>query len=328
MRFADFQALRAKLRAARPDAIDCAETNLYASLARLIPPASSAPTRIVHRCHLAADWAQCFGLPPAISGRALVSCGVRDSLTLLFRYYAATKARLWLPADNYPVYGELARAEGLPAAEFPTLPVPLWPDDRSGAPPEVLVVTNPLKPLGRWLGAEDIAALTAWLAASPSRRLLLDTVYTFGLRFHPATLQLLATGQTILLHSLTKGWLHPRLFGIALVPEGDASALAPLFRAHPPSQANLARARELLHGFRAMPDAVGAEIAVARSRLHTMMPAGVRHFASADAAGYFTPVWGHWSELLKDANILGLPASVFGSSRDDVTILSNLGFCE
>jgi histidinol-phosphate/aromatic aminotransferase/cobyric acid decarboxylase-like protein len=255
-----------------------------------------------------------------------VSSGVRDSLTRLFRYYAGPKARLWLPADNYPVYGELARAAGLTAQEFLTMPAPVWPDAKPQAAVEVLVLTNPVKPLGRWLTREDVTALTAWLAASPSRRLLLDVVYTFDLRFHPTTLQLVATGQTILLHSLTKGWLHPRLFGIALVPESDAKALAPTFRAQPPPQPSLARARELLSCYPEMPVAVGTEIAASRTRLRAAVPVGVCGPTSADVTGYFTPVMGRWSDLLKEANVLGLPAPVFGSSREDITILSSLNF--
>lgn len=326
MNFTEFQVMREKIRIERPGVIDCAATNLYSALARLFSPTSAAPNHTVHRCDLAAEWVQCFGFLPEVAGCAFVSSGVRDSLTLLFRYYAETKARLWLPADNYPVYGELARAAGIAAQEFLTLPAPVWPDAKPGTAIEVLVLTNPVKPLGRWLTMEDVAVLTAWLAASPNRRLLLDAVYTFDPRFHPTTLQLVATGQTILLHSLTKGWLHPRLFGIALVPESDARVLAPIFRAQPPPQPSLARARELLSCYRKTPVAVGAEIAAARTRLRSALAGGACGLTSADVTGYFTPVVGGWSDLLEEANVLGIPASVFGSSHEDITILSSLNF--
>ena len=79
-------------------------------------------------------------------------------------------------------------------------------------------IGNPLKPLARWLSPSDVTALTAWLGINPRRRLLLDIVCTFGTRFHPTTHRLLARQQTILLHSLTKGWLHPRLFGSRSCP--------------------------------------------------------------------------------------------------------------
>jgi histidinol-phosphate/aromatic aminotransferase/cobyric acid decarboxylase-like protein len=326
MNFTEFQTLSQKIRSERPGVLDCSATNLYSALARLIPPVSATPKHAVHRCHLAAEWAQCFGFSPNVAGCALVSSGVRDSLALLFRYYAETRTRLWLPADNYPVYGELARAAGLAVQEFITLPAPVWPDAKPGVSNEVLVLTNPVKPLGRWLTAEDVAVLTAWLAASPNRRLLLDAVYTFDLRFHATTLQLVATGQAILLHSLTKGWLHPRLFGITLVPRSDARTFGPIFRAHPPSQPSLARAREFLSDFQEMPAAVGTEIAASRTHLLSTVPTGVCGLISSGLTGYFTPVLGPWSDLLEEANVLGIPASVFGSSRQDITILSSLNF--
>ncbi|MEO8351704.1 MAG: aspartate aminotransferase, partial [Chthoniobacteraceae bacterium] len=277
-------------------------------------------------CHLATEWTARFGLPPELSSRALISCGVRDSLALLFRHYAREGARLWLPADTYPVYGELARAAGLVPLEFLTLPEPAWPTSPPLPVAELLVVTNPLKPLGRWLSPGDVAALTAWLGMSPRRRLLLDAVYTFETRFHPTTLQLLATQQTILLHSLTKGWLDPRLFGVALVAECDAAALTPAFRTQPPPQSNLARARELMAQHCGMPVTISRELDAARSRLLASISQHLTSLATADAPGYFTPVAGRWQDILDGSKALGLPATVFGSQREDITILSSLSF--
>ena len=326
MNFVQFQQFREKLLRERPDVVDCAATNLYAALARLIPPATTMPTHTVHRCHLATEWAARFDLPPELASRALISCGVRDSLALLFQHYAREGAQLWLPADTYPVYGELARAAGLIPHEFVTLPEPAWPNSQSIPEAELLVVTNPLKPLGRWLSPRDVAALTAWLGMNPRRRLLLDAVYTFETRFHPTTLQLLATQQTILLHSLTKGWLHPRLFGVALVPECDAAALAPVFRTQPPPQSNLARARELMARHAEMPATISRELDSARSRLLASVPQHLSPLPAADAPGYFTPVAGRWQNILEVSNVLGLPATVFGSRCENITILSSLSF--
>ncbi len=326
MNFSDFQRFRERILRERSNVLDCAATNLYASLARLIPPATPTPEHTVHRCHLATEWGHHFGFSPETSRLAFVSSGARDSLSRLFRYYKSTNTCLWLPADNYPVYGELARTAGFTPCEFPTIPTPVWPNSAPATGPELLVVTNPLKPLGRWLTQSDVATLKVWLTASPQRRLILDVVYTFDRQFHATTLELIATGQTILLHSLTKGWLHPRLFGVALVPAIDAKALADSFRTQPPSQSNLARARELLSSHAEMPIVVANEIAAARERLHSALPIMSPALSSLDAASYFTPVSGHWSDLIETHNILGIPASVFGSSRDDITILSSLNF--
>ena len=174
MNFAEFLEFRAHVLCESRDVLDCAETNLYRTLARLVPPAHPPLDGTIHRCHLAAEWSERFGIPTA-ARRALCSSGVRDSLEILFRHYAAQGAKLWLPFDNYPVYGELASAAGLTPNLFPTIPEPCWPADPPSAvprsaTPELLVVTNPLKPLGRWLDARDEDALLAWLAASSRRR--------------------------------------------------------------------------------------------------------------------------------------------------------------
>jgi hypothetical protein len=326
MTFKDFQQVREQILRERPGVLDCAQTNLYRTLARVIPPAAPACDRTEHRCHLAESWVEYFGFPPETARRALVSCGVRHSLALLFQHYATQGAQLWLPEDNYPVYGELARAAGLAPRTFPTMPEPRWPAAAAGITPELLVVTNPLKPLGRWLDAEDVSALTVWLTASPRRRLLLDTVYTFETRFHASTLELWSTAQTLLLHSLTKGWLSPRIFGVALVPEHDAGALTPVFREQPPGQANLSRARELLCGHPGLPATVARELASARQRLLSVLPDQCSSVTRVDGHGYFHAVAGNWSDLLETTNLLGLPATVFGSAQEEITILSSLNF--
>ncbi|HEX2751091.1 MAG TPA: aminotransferase class I/II-fold pyridoxal phosphate-dependent enzyme [Verrucomicrobiales bacterium] len=327
MNFADFQKFRDGLLKERQDIIDCAETNLYRTLARLTPPPAAPAQGTVHRCHLASEWVERFGFAPETSRRALISCGVRDSLARIFRHFAGEGAALWIPADNYPVYGELARAAGLTFREFVTLPAPVWPDAPPVAGPELLLLTNPLKPCGRYLTPEEIDALKRWLAARDSRRLLVDAVYTFDTAFHSGTLDLLESGQTILLHSLTKGWLHPRLFGIALVPAADAALLTPAFRADPPSQENLARARDLMGPHASMPAAVARELESGMLRLREKLPVSLPAAPLRNAPGYFLTIERNWKELLEIHRILGLPASVFGSSREDVTILSSLTFC-
>jgi hypothetical protein len=327
MNFTAFQDYRENLLRERRDVIDGAETNLYRTLSRLIPAPTPPPASTVHRCHLASEWVECFGFPPDTSRCALISCGVRDSLARLFRHFAGANAVLWLPADNYPVYGELARAAGLVFGEFPTLPEPVWPKSPPVAGPELLLITNPLKPSGRFLTTGEVKSLKQWLAGSPSRRLLVDAVYTFGTRFHATTLELLETGQTMLLHSLTKGWLHPRLFGIALVPEPDAAALTPAFRAEPPAQESLARARVLMSTHAAMPAAVAGELQTGMERFRQAMPFLLPSPHPLHVPGYFLTVARPWRELLEEHRLLGLPATVFGSGREDITILSSLTYC-
>lgn len=319
MKYAELEAFRAATRAARPDVLDCAETNLYRALARLAVPETPPPEQKVHRCHLAAEWADCFGVP-ALAPRALVSSGVRDGLATLFAHHAAAGASIWLPEDNYPVYAELAIAAGLSFRVFPTLPEPSWPTAADG--PELLLVTNPMKPRGRFLDGADVDALLAWLASSPKRRLLLDAVYTLSRSLPESTRRLVDAGQTVLLHSVTKGWLSPRVFGVVVVPEADG-ALKQVFGARPPSQASLTRARSMFGTHCTTPHQVERALEAARARLLAALPAGLP-LLRCDAPGYFTPVQMPHPALL-ELGIAGIPASVFGSTRTDLTILSSLG---
>jgi histidinol-phosphate/aromatic aminotransferase/cobyric acid decarboxylase-like protein len=325
MNFPDFQDRRRALLHQRPQLVDAAETNLYRSLHTLIPPKAPPASARVHRCHLAAQWLELYGLPSDASRRALVTCGVRDSLATIFTHCATKGCRLWLPEDCYPVYHALASDAGLATCTFCTLPEPVWPDDAPGEGDEMLVVSNPLKPRGRWLSAADVEALRRWLAASARRRIILDVVYSLGVTFHPTIGALLETDQVILLHSLTKGWLHPRLFGIALLPEQDATIWMPLFRAKTTPEESLASARQLLSEHANMPARVAIALEAAGQRMGLMLPDIIAKSLPVDAPGYFFPVTVSWQELLNQG-VLGLPASTFGSKNEGITIVSSLSF--
>ena len=319
----EFQALRAARLAERPELLDLADTNLYAALRRLGAPAAARETSHIHRCHLASAWLAHFGLDPALGERAMVTGGVRDALATLFTHAEREGAQVWLPDDNYPVYRVLAEAAGLRPLTFPTIPAPVFPSAPPAGRSEYLLLTHPLKPLGRWLAEAEVDDLIAWSHADTGRRIVVDAVYTFGPRFHPATLRLFEDGRTILLHSLTKGWLEPRLFGVALLPRGDHD-LRERFRAAAPAQPNLARASVLLAANAGLPAEVGAALAAARTRLSERLPAALDRLLVDPAPGYLATCALPWTELLEVHGILGIPAEVFGSPRAGHTVISSL----
>ncbi len=322
MNFLNYQKYREAILAQRPTLIDAGETNLYRALSSLVPKRPELTHERVHRCHLASKWAECFGFSGAVSSRAFVSCGVRHSLTLIFQGCAAMGAKVWIPEDNYPVFSELALAAGMVPITFPTLPEPTWPN-ASSSDAEFLLVTNPLKPLGRYLNTNDLRSLTDWLGSNPHRRVIIDTVYDLGARFHSSTVSLIETKQALLLHSLTKGWLHARLFGIALVPESDADHWRPCFQNSAPPQTNLAAARHFLARYQALPRKVAASIGEAKAILASTLPHLLGNLLKCEAPGYLFPAKASFDALL-EKNVLGIPASVFGSSRKDLTLLSSL----
>ena len=325
MNFISFQEQRKALLEKRPKLLDCAETNLYRALSHLIPTLPPPPKDKVHRCHLATQWVEFFGFSNDLSKRSLISCGVRDSLARLFGHYTKKNTRLWLPADNYPVYQDLAMAAHIKPLSFATLPNVQWPTAVPTDQTEILLITHPLKPCGRLLDEKDLVHLKNWLGASSHRRVILDTVYILEPRFDTITLDLLATDQVILLHSLTKGWLHPKLFGVALVPEQDAAELTPVFRHESPPQANLASARYLLSDHAQMPNQIALALEFAKKKLGERQPDLFRKCLPTQPSSYFFPIQFSWQQLL-GKGILGLPTSTFGSSREDFSLLSSLTF--
>ncbi|MFD0278041.1 aminotransferase class I/II-fold pyridoxal phosphate-dependent enzyme [Kitasatospora sp. NPDC127111] len=338
MRFDEFQEFRQRRLGASPSLLDAAETNVYRALAAMRP---EPPTdlRTVHRCDLARAWLRRFELPEEWSGRAMVCRGVRHGLAVVFQRLRAARARLWLPGDVYPVYFELARAAGLAPASYPTLPAPALPGAPAEDRPEYLLLANPSKPLGRYLTDAECAAVISWLRESPRRRLLIDSVYDLGAPFAAGTRALLDTGRAILLHSVTKGWLWPRTFGVVLLGPAqtdladvadvaDLADLAEAFRADPPAPAQLRLADSLLTEHSDVPRQAVAELAARAERLFERLPdevLGAIPTASRTCPGnYFFPVGIPAGTLRREYGVLAIPVGVFGESSWSGSILTSL----
>ncbi|MER5638507.1 aminotransferase class I/II-fold pyridoxal phosphate-dependent enzyme [Kitasatospora sp. NPDC002227] len=331
MRFEDFQDFRRRQLTESPSLLDAAETNVYRALAALRP---EPPTdlRTVYRCDLARTWLRRYELPEEWSRRAMVCRGVRHGLEVVFRRLHAERARLWLPSDVYPVYFELARAAGLAPASYPTLPAPTLPapalpGEAATDRPEYLLLANPSKPLGRHLSEPECSALISWLDDAPHRYLLIDTVYDLAAPFAAGTRRLLATGRAVLLHSVTKGWLWPRTFGVVLLGP-DQSDLAEAFRAQPPTQDQLRLADRLLTDHADLPHRVAEELTTRADRLFDRLPAevlGAIPTASRTSPGnYFFPVDIPSETLRHEHGVLALPATVFGDTTWPGSVLTSL----
>ncbi|MEU8972355.1 aminotransferase class I/II-fold pyridoxal phosphate-dependent enzyme [Streptomyces monashensis] len=326
MRFDEFQEFRQRQLSASSSLLDAAETNVYGALAPM-RPGPSADMSTVHRCDLARAWLRRFELPEDRSGHAMVCRGVRHGLGVVFHWLRAVQARLWLPGDVYPVYFELARAAGLAPASYPTLPAPALPTSPADDRPEYLLLANPSKPLGRYLSDAECAAVMSWLRASPRRHLLIDSVYDLGAPFAVSTRRLLDTGRAVLLHSVTKGWLWPRTFGVVLLGPAHAE-LAEAFRADPPSPAQLRLADRLLTEHGDVPRQVADELAVRAERLFERLPdevLGAIPTASRTCPGnYFFPVEIPAETLRREYGVLAVPVGVFGESSWSGSVLTSL----
>ncbi|MFD7904736.1 aminotransferase class I/II-fold pyridoxal phosphate-dependent enzyme [Kitasatospora sp. NPDC059747] len=326
MRFDEFQEFRQRQLGADPSLLDAAETNVYRALAALRPEPPAEP-HTVYRCDLARAWLRRYGLPEEWSRRAMVSRGVRHGLGVVFARLRAERARLWLPGDVYPVYFELARAAGLEPGSYPTLPAPALPGSPADDRPEYLLLANPSKPLGRYLTDSECGAVISWLRESPHRRLLIDAVYDLGAPFAAGTRRLLETGRAVLLHSVTKGWLWPRTFGVVLLGP-EQPELAEAFRADPPTPDQLSLAERLLTEHGDVPRQVADELTARAERLFARLPAdvlGAIPAASRTSPGnYFFPVGIPAETLRREYGVLALPAGVFGQSDWSGSVLTSL----
>ncbi|UUU20480.1 aminotransferase class I/II-fold pyridoxal phosphate-dependent enzyme [Streptomyces sp. DSM 40750] len=326
MRFEEFHEYRQRQLSASSSLLDAAETNVYRALAPVRPePPTDMAT--VHRCDLARAWLHRFELPEEWSGHAMVCRGVRHGLGVVFHRLRAVDARLWLPSDVYPVYFELARAAGVEPLSYPTLPAPALPRSPADHRPEYLLLANPSKPLGRYLSDAECTAVISWLRESPRRRLLIDSVYDLGAPFAAGTRRLLDTGCAVLLHSVTKGWLWPRTFGVVLLGPAHAE-WAEAFRADPPTPAQLRLADRLLTEHSDVPRQVVDELAARAERLFERLPddvLGAIPTASRTCPGnYFFPVEIPAETLHRECGVLAMPVGVFGESGWSGSILTSL----
>ena len=248
----------------------------------------------------------------------MVCRGVRHALSLIFNEVARDSGLLWIPSDVYPTYLELARAAGVEPQTFQTLPLPELPQSRNTSRAEYLLLANPWKPLGRFLADQECAVLMDWLETSPNRYLLMDCVYDLGEPFHITTRMLMETGRAILLHSVTKGWLWPKVFGVALLGEAQLQ-WGSAFRNDPPSQEQLRLAEKLLSHDTNLPDQVTSALGNRKHKLLAALPKAVIESLLTDPVAqapgcYFFPVRIAAEELLRRHGIVGIPASAFGGT--------------
>lgn len=294
-------------RGSRLVRLDCMNpAKALSALAPALP--ETGPVRQARELERA--WRDAFHVPTsgaAAEARVMLGRGVRELLRGLFQHFAHEGRVLFAPSDVYPVYHALAAAAGLPLRAFPTCPEPRLPSAPPGEAPEVLLLPEPLMPLGRGLTDDETRALESWLGADPRRLVVLDTVYTFTTRFSAATQRLLSTGQAVVLHSLAKGHLHPDLAGFALVPPALAR-VQERTGVPEPAPESLRQACDLLERHPELPLRVQARFDEHWARLRAALgtlPFDIPH------TGYFSTSALSFEALL-ERDWLAVPGSVFG----------------
>lgn len=317
-------------------------------MARVLSPWTAPESALTlpaqgYRCHVADAWLAYFGLTPAWKSRALVTQGVRASLKVLFEHACSQGLRVALPEDVYPVYGPLAQAAGLPLSaisQYATLSPKGLEELLSSQPgeegpsPDWVLVTSPCKPAGVTLSAEELVALRSWLAQDAKRRVIVDAVYEFEPRIASGVFDLMLGGQLIYLHSLSKGWAAPLKAGVMLVPQQDVEALTDHVRSLGVDKAGLRLAQGLLESDPLRPRELVGLLLKARHTLRQTLESKGLHVGVLEGLSDERALPGQYlftlpasvEALVDQHGVLALPASVFGSSRDDLAVVSSLSF--
>jgi hypothetical protein len=271
--------------------------------------------------HALQVWSKATG--QSLSSEAqIVGRGVRDLLGLVFGYLSQSEYEVWLPEDVYPIYWGLAGDEHLQALAFSSLNVQEWDFLKAAGRRAAALLPIPLMPAGRWPTRSEIDCLVAWLRESSDRILIVDAAYTYDFRACANTLDpLLKLDQCVALFSCSKSWLLPDALGIARVP----SRWSGWMRAGVPTTSTdgLALAVSRLLSHPELPSRQENVFQREWGRLSALIHSAVPGWRSPQT-GYFSTVAVSYKTLLKEHNILSIPASVFGAKRDGLSVLTCL----
>jgi aspartate/methionine/tyrosine aminotransferase len=263
-------------------------------------------------------WAALAGVRE-LSHPVAKASGVRALLKAVFAAEAASGTKtVLLPNDVYPVYWALAQEAGLKTQGFATCPA-LDLEFLNHESSTLLLLTNPLMPAGRFLSMKETDKVLEWLKANPRRRVILDGVYHFSDCLHTTSQKLISTGRAYFLHSLSKSWLLPEAFGVALLPEGvQIGSLAD-------NVDELAEAAALQR-FAAHPDLPSRMQKIFDKQWKTLTPL-IQEVAprwEPPETGYFSTLEIDFETLLRSHGIMSVPATVFDSKAKDVTAITCL----
>jgi hypothetical protein len=263
---------------------------------------------------------------PSLARMTLASEGVRHSLQVIFALLAKGGAAVAIPTDVYPVYWQLATAADLRIVGFETFPqfdlCKIF-DVAEEAGAHYVLLPQPLKLHGRSWTDKEVEIAEDWLCTGIQRRIILDGVYGFGALLNSVTKRLMETDQVVFLDSLSKGWLHERIFGAAVIPERDASIYTEPFRNLPTSPSKLSVACELIERFSDIPCRVSREIDAHRAKV-LARAAQIGSQTLPVERGYFMPIECSTERLLTEHSMVTIPASVFGSRVSHWSVASAL----
>jgi aspartate/methionine/tyrosine aminotransferase len=257
----------------------------------------------------------------AYSANILANQGVRATITALFNHFANNQQDLWIAEDNYDFYNNTAKSLNISARYFATLPEPQLSDLSNAASDAVMLISNPVSPLGRYLNDSEIEQIKGWLSESKARRVLLDTVYDYKISPDESTRALLNTDQAYAIGSLSKSYLERGSFGILITPSADIR-IAQAILAEPKNEAP----QSALPVLASQPNLPHIQQEAFNKEWARLSPA-IKNFApdfKPPLTGYFTMIAQNFETVLKEHNALLIPATLFGSKDKNLSVASCL----
>ncbi len=247
--------------------------------------------------------------------------GVRQILQIVLEYFGGDEQTLWLPEDIYPVYFDLAKRFEVKCYE--TMNNFNFEFLIGASHTDTLLITDPLTPLGRYLLPHELETCCEWLKESPNRLLIIDAVYCYELGELARLNDLVETNQVIVIHSLSKSWLSPQLLGIAVCPQKVVAKMEPCRDECLWGNVDLEGAYSLVITDPHRPQ-LQQTLFSQQWRLLAPELQEVYRDWHPPRTGYFSTLPIHHMKLLQDRNMLAVPASVFGSKRRNLSVISCL----
>jgi len=266
-------------------------------------------------------WAKCVGVD-LCSGTWIATRGVRSLLHLLCNAMAATRnAGLWMPSDVFPTYQAIATDAGISPQSFTVMPSPDFDPLQESGPNDVLVIPVPLTPIGRSLTESETDNIIDWLRQSPRRSVVIDAVYAYQGAAYAGLDRLIETGQCIQAWSISKTWIQRQIFGVAIVPNEWSEVLAN--HCDLPSSQDFRRVSACLAD---QPNLPRAQQERFEAQWQKLRPKIVKSYPkwTPPQTGYFSTLPISCRALLDQHKMLAVPASVFGSRCDDLSVITCL----
>lgn len=228
--------------------------------------------------------------------------GVRHLMELCFIELREKISTVVLPEDVYPFYYDLAKQYFTDILFYPTYPnLNLHLQNKSA----LLIFTNPLTPSGRYASSEEIQLINKWLKEYSNTYLIVDACYNFHKSF---ILEQFNSDRVFELISVSKLFLRRKEKGWVVTKNGEI---------------NIPSVSKELELINELPDVLESSFKHSWNEVRAMIQAVNPDWYPPDVS-YLSVIKEDYKTLLNQYNIAAVPASVFGSKHNNLSILSVL----